>query len=269
MILDWDRSTWRRPDFELFSWDTFPHVLIFDTASYDVQSDLFKRLAYFVEKAGYRDTIEDPSALAGRHGYNAHDYRAEDLARFFAEAARQGICPHSRGVAAGANPGSQRPDSQDLRRLRTWRGGRDIDLPQLSPALRQLLLTHESAHGEFFSLPQFRDGAEAVWESLSPVEKDVWQDYLSSKAYDATDHYLVVNEFQAYLFQQEREEVEAFQSLTLSRMKSRGGEAAALARRLLAEHPHSFLDSFDALDAKLRAAGGLPGGHPLEIFRQK
>ena len=71
---------------------------------------------------------------------------------------------------------------------------------------------------------------EAVWESLSPVEQDIWRTYLSSKAYDATDHYLVVNEFQAYLFQQEREEVEAFQSLTLWRMKIGGAESAALAR---------------------------------------
>ena len=269
MILDWDRSTWRSPDFEVFSWDAFPHVLIFDTASYDVQSDLFKRMAYFVEKAGYRGRIEDPSALAGRHGYNAHDYQAEDLARFFAEAARQGI-----SLTPGESRLEQILEANDL--IRKTSGGFEpgegavISISRSSPpALRQLLLTHESAHGEFFSLPQFRDGTEAVWESLSPVEQDIWRTYLSSKAYDATDHYLVVNEFQAYLFQQEREEVEAFQSLTLSRMKSGGGESAALARRLLAEYPHSFLDSFDALDTRLRAAGGLPGGHPLEIFRQK
>ncbi|HVP18968.1 MAG TPA: hypothetical protein VMU36_08210, partial [Spirochaetia bacterium] len=91
MILWWDRATWRRPDFEVYFWDRFPNVLIFDTATYAVQDDMFKRLAFFVEKTGYRGTIEDPAALQGRHGYNAHDYRAEDLARFFTEAARQGL----------------------------------------------------------------------------------------------------------------------------------------------------------------------------------
>ncbi len=266
MILGWDRTTWRRSDFELYAWDRFPRVLIFDTASYDVQDDLFKRLAYFVEKAGYRDTIEDPRALAGRHGYNAHDYRAQDLARFFSEAEKRGL--------------SLTPGEKDLQKIleandvirRTSTGfdpgeGAVISISRSSSSvLRRLLLSHESAHGEFFSLPQFRDGVEAVWESLSPVERDVWVDYLSSKAYDTTDHYLVVNEFQAYLFQQQREEVEGFQSVTLSRMKTRGGAAAALARRLLAEHPHSFLDSFDALDARLRTAGGAPGGRQLAIF---
>jgi len=268
MIVTWDRSAWRRPDFELFSWDRFPHVLIFDTASYDVQDDLFKRLAFFVEKAGYRDTIEDPGALAGRHGYNAHDYRAEDLARFFAEAANRGLA-----LTPGESDLELILEANDLIR-KTSTGfvpgeGAVISISRSSPlTLRRLLLSHESAHGEFFSLPQFRDGVEAVWESLSPVEKNVWLDYLSSKGYDTSDHSLVVNEFQAYLFQQQREEVESSQSLTLSRMKARGREAAALARRLLAEHPHSFLDSFDALDAKLRAAGGPPGGHALAVMRE-
>ncbi len=268
MILDWDRSTWRNPDFEVFSWDRFPHVLIFDTSTYDVQSDMFKRLAYFVEKAGYRGDIESPSALAGRHGYNAHDYRAEDLARFFSGAAQQGI-----PLTPGEDELEQILDASGVIQ-RTASGfdpgdGAVISISRSSsPILRRLLLSHESAHGEFFSLPQFRDGVEAVWESLAPVEQEIWKYYLSSKAYDVTDHYLVVNEFQAYLFQQQREEVDGFQSLTLSRMIAEGGKAAALARRLLAEHPHSFLDSFDALDAKLRAGGGPPGGHALAVVRE-
>jgi hypothetical protein len=269
MILSWDRATWRRPDFEVYSWDRFPSVLIFDTATYDVQDDMFKRLAYFVEKAGYRGEIESPAALAGRHGYNAHDYRSEDLARFFSEAATRGLA-----LTPGEQELEKILEASDVIR-RTSSGfdpgeGAVISISRSSsPILRDLLLTHESAHGIFFSLPQFRDGVEAVWDSLSPVEQDVWKDYLASKAYDITDHYLVVNEFQAYLFQQRREDVDSFQAVTLSRMIARGGQAAALARRLLAEHPRSFLDSFDALDARLRAAGGPPGSHVLAVTRQE
>ena len=101
---------------------------------------------------------------------------------------------------------------------------------------------------------RIREGVEAVWESLSPVEKDVWLDFLSSKAYDATDHYLVVNEFQAYLFQQDREGVDGFQALTLSRMKARG------------ELPHasqpgcwrSILTRFSILSTPWTRSFGLP-----------
>jgi len=222
-----------------------------------------------VEKSGYRGTIEDPGSLAGKHGYNAHDYRAEDLATFFSEAGR-----HGTALTPGEADLEQALESNDVIR-RTAAGfapgeGAVISISRSSPpALRRLLLSHESAHGEFFSLPAYRKGVEEVWESRSPVEKDVWLDFLSSKAYDTSDHYLVVNEFQAYLFQQDREGVEGFQSLTLDRMTARGGKAAALARRLLAGHPHAFLESFDALDGKLRAAGGPPGGHALAVRREK
>jgi hypothetical protein len=269
MILTWDRGTWRRPDFELYAWDRFPRVLIFDTASYDVQDGLFKRLAYFVEKAGFRGAIENPEALARKHGYNAHDYRAEDLARFFSAAAQQGI-PLSHGE-------SQLQEilvSNDVIRVNAGGfaagEGAVISISRSSaPPLRQLLLTHECAHGVFFSIPGFREGTEAVWESLASDEKEVWLDFLSSRDYDTTDHYLVINELQAYLFQQDRASVEGFQAVTLARMRARGGTAAALAGRLLSGHPHSFLEAFDALDARLGAAGGPPGSRVLAVRVEK
>ncbi len=266
MILSWDRDAWRRPDFELYSWDRFPRVLIFDTATYDVQDGLFKRMAYFVEKAGFRNTIEEWSALEGKHGYNAHDYRAEDLARFFSTAAQRGIAltPEEKQLQEIlVSNDIIRPGSSEF----SPGEGAVISISRSSaPALRQLLLTHECAHGVFFSLPAFRDSTETVWAALSPVEKEVWLDFLSERNYDTTDHYLVVNEFQAYLFQQDRASVDGFQNLTLSRMRARGGAAAALAARLVAERPHSFLDSFDALDARLREAGGPPGSHVLAVL---
>ena len=269
MILSWDTSSWRRADFEVYSWDRFPHVLIFDTASYDVQDGLFKRLAYFVEKAGFRGAIENLEALAGKHGYNAHDYRAEDLARFFTTAARQGI-----PLTPGESQLQEILVANDVIRVSASGfaagDGAVISISRSSaPPLRRLLLTHECAHGVFFSLPAFREGTEAVWESLAPDEKEVWLDFLSSRNYDTTDHYLVINEFQAYLFQQDRASVEGFQALTLARMRARGGPAAALAARLLSGHPHAFLDAFDALDARVRAAGGPPGSRVLAVTAEK
>ena len=44
-------------------------------------------------------------------------------------------------------------------------------------------------------------------------------DYLGTHAYDTTDHYLVVNEFQSYLLQQERTGVWGFQNATFARMR--------------------------------------------------
>jgi hypothetical protein len=264
-LLTWDVASWRRPDFELFSWDRFPHVLIFDTASYDVQDALFNRLAFFVEKAGHAGKIEAPAALAGIHGYNAHDYRAEDLARFFTTADEQGVALSAEeeklaallvenGViqktGSGYAPGE----------------GCVISLSRSSsPVLRDLLLTHECFHGAFFSLPAFREATEKEWASLSPLEQQVWKGFLASRAYDIEDRYLLVNEFQSYLLQQERLFVPGFQAITLSRMRAASPAGAALVKRFLAAHPASFLASFDALDGALQSAGGPPGGDAVGI----
>jgi hypothetical protein len=82
-VLLYDTAAWRNSEYELFSWNRFPEILIMDTASYEVQSRFFKRLAFFVEKRGYRGRLVTNREFAGLHGFNAHDYRAEDLAVFY------------------------------------------------------------------------------------------------------------------------------------------------------------------------------------------
>jgi hypothetical protein len=267
-ILSWDRASWRRPDFEVFSWDRFPSVLIIDAASYAVQDDMLNRLAFFVEKAGHTGAIESPAALAGIHGYNAHDYKADDLARFFNAAAKQGM-----QLTAGEEElAGLLLQNAVLRKTDDGFAAGDgsvISIAQSSaPALRTLLLTHECFHGAFFSLPGFRDAVKSEWTSLSAVEKRVWLSFLASRGYNTRDGYLVVNEFQSYLLQQERKAVAGFQALTLSRMRAGSSRGAALAARLLAEHPDSFLKSFDVLDQALQSQGGPPGGDAITIRRE-
>jgi len=265
LVLAWDRSAWRQPGFELFSWASFPRVLIFDTADYRAQDRFFKRLAFFVEKAGFTGSIPGWQALEGRHGYNAHDYRAADLARFFSAARAEGV-----ELAA---------EEQTLGRILLDAGiivstgsgfapgsGAVLSISRSSsPALRELLITHECFHGVYFSLPSFQAACERAWRSLSDIEKRVWRGFLAMKDYNTDDPGLVVNEFQSYLFQQPREGVKAFQALTLGRLRARSGEDSALVARFLAERPDSFLRSFDELGAALRAAGGPPGGRAIAV----
>jgi hypothetical protein len=136
-----------------------------------------------------------------------------------------------------------------------------------TPLLRSLLLTHEGFHGAFFSLPAFQKAAESEWASLSAVEKQLWLSFLASRGYNTTDRYLVVNEFQSYLLQQERKAVTGFQALTLSRVRAGSARGAALVGRFLAAHPDSFLRSFDVLDQALQSAGGPPGGDAITVRR--
>lgn len=268
-ILTWDQSSWRKPNFEVFSWDRFPNVLILDTASYAVQDDMLNRLAFFVEKAGHAGAIETPGVLSGIRGYNAHDYKADDLARFFTTAEKQGIrlTPGEEALA--------RLLVQNAVLRKTDAGFEEGDGSLISiarsstPLLRNLLLTHECFHGAFFALPAFRAASESAWASLSAVEKELWLGFLASRGYNTADRYLVVNEFQSYLLQQERKAVSGFQALTLSRLRAGSARGAALADRFISAHPDSFLNSFDALDQVLQSAGGPPGGDAATVRREQ
>ena len=106
---------------------------------------------------------------------------------------------------------------------------------------------------------------EAAWAALTQDEQAVWVDYLATHAYDTSDHYLVVNEFQSYLLQQERTGVWGFQNSTFARMRAGTAREAALARRVTASRPASFLKAFDVLDGALQSAGGPPGGQSLAV----
>jgi hypothetical protein len=119
----------------------------------------------------------------------------------------------------------------------------------------------------FFTIPAFREATEAAWAALSADEQAVWLDYLAAHSYNTADHYLVVNEFQSYLLQQERTNIRGFQNITLERMRAGNARQAGLARRLAAARPNSFLDAFDALDSALQSAGGPPGGQSIAIKR--
>ncbi len=212
-VLNYNPLFWRHREFEIFSWNLFPKMLIMDTANYHVQSEFFKRLAFFIEKKGYVGKIVKEELLKNKHGYNAHDYRAEDLARFYNTAYKEKVIlnPYERllkkillynGVLKGNIDGCVYPIT----------GGGIISFSRSSgPYLRRLLLTHESYHGVFFSVPSYREACFSFWETLSPIDREFWKLFLSWKGYNIEkDRYLLVNEFQAYMFQQKEKDVTGY-----------------------------------------------------------
>ena len=203
-LLRYRPEHWRQPDFELFSWTLYPEVLILDSLSYAIQSRFFKRLAFFVEKDGYRGKLLTNEQLRPYHGYNAHNYNGDGLARFFNAADRAGfelnaeedllrqiavahriIEPTDQGYVAGA--GGILGISQES---------------SLFPTLRELLIAHEAYHGVYYMEPGFVAAIDRLWESLDEAEQHYWYLLLSGFRYDITDDYLVRNEVQAYLLQQ-------------------------------------------------------------------
>jgi hypothetical protein len=198
IILAYDQSQWRNPRYEVFRWEHFPSVLIFDTADYAVQDRLFKRLAFFVEKKGYAGRLMGDAALADLHGWNAHDYRAEDLAAFFAAARARNfplteeeeeletILRHT-GVLKGAGAGA----------------GAVLSISrESSEYLRGLFMIHEGFHGLFFIDRDFQEFCRLRWEGLDPAARRFIRAYFDYQGYDGDDSFLVINEFMAHCLQQ-------------------------------------------------------------------
>jgi hypothetical protein len=203
VIPAYPRAAWRDIRYEIFRWPAFPRILIFDTAGYAVQDRLFKRLAFFVEKRDYRGRLVPDGELEGLHGWNAHDYRAEDLARFFEAARREdfplldeerellGILLRN-GIAVRAASGEIQSGE-----------GAVLSISRESPEhLRRRFLVHEGFHGVFFMDEGFREFSRRRWENLDALAKRVFRSYLDFQRYDLADPYLVVNEFMAYCLQQ-------------------------------------------------------------------
>jgi hypothetical protein len=188
--------------FNLYAWDRFPSILIIDTPSYEFQDRMFSRLAFFLEKRGFRGRLLDNDALEKLHGWNAHDYGPQGLSSFFNAAELTGFVLN--------------PEEITLRDIALEHGiitmVRDLFAPGSGGILsisrsssiyeRRLLLTHESFHGIFFASPEYRELCFRLWDSMSPRDKSFFRRFLDELGYDADYRYLCVNEFQAYLMQQ-------------------------------------------------------------------
>ncbi len=206
LVMDWPQENWRIEDYELYRWEILPSVLIFDFADYTIQNEFFTRIAYFVEKKGYKGTLVGDDFVRDAHGYNAHDYKAADLARFYNLAADSGFKLNKReyilrnillynGILVNGSNGKVEAGE-----------GSVISISRESTAgLRRQLMAHESWHGLYFSSEQFRNYVAEVYNRFEERSMGFLRTYFSTYAslqYDINDDYLMKNEFMAYLLQQ-------------------------------------------------------------------
>ena len=201
-ILHYPVESWRDRRFELFSWDRFPEILIMDIATKDIQDRFFKRLAFFVEKAGFRGRLSFDEEIANLHGWNAHNYRAEDLANFFATARRNNfplLDEEWELEAILLSAGVLRRDSAS--RIIPGRGAILTLTRESDRALRSRFLVHEVFHGLFFIDADFREFSLQRWEALPEFAKRFLLVWFDVQAYDTEYEYLVINEFIGHVLQ--------------------------------------------------------------------
>jgi len=176
---------------------------------------MFKRLAFFVEKAGFRDRLAPDEEIAELHGWNAHDYRADDLARFF-NAARRANFPLlaeerelerillDAGIIREAGAG-----------IVGGEGGVISISRESAEYLRFRFMAHEGFHGIFFIDEDFRDFTRRRWQQFPADAKRFLISFFNFQHYDTSDEYLLINEFMAHVLQQPASEAGRYFGQTL------------------------------------------------------
>jgi len=201
LVLDWPLEKWRSKRWEVFRWELFPSILIIDTADYEVQDRLLKRLAFFAEKTDFRGRLSHDNEFAGLHGWNAHDYRAQALADFYDMADKTGFPLNEdeillksilfntgiiRQIEGGIVPGE---------------GGIISISRQSGTSLRRVLIAHEGFHGIFYADEEFSNFSQNRWERLNQQARGVLAAFLDYNRYDTSWDYLVLKEFTSYILQ--------------------------------------------------------------------
>jgi hypothetical protein len=254
-------AAWRHADFEIFRWSLFPGVLVFDTRDYAVQKRLFHRLAFFIEKTGFRGTLHTDGAIWNRHGWNAHNYSAEGLALFFETARARDFPLSAEERWLGDYLVSQGVLRKEKEAFAPGRGGILGISRESPPATRSLLLCHEAFHGVYYEIPEYRDLVEKTWRELPPEQKEFWNIYFTWMAYDTADHYLLVNEFQAYLLQQPLSRIDTQYKITVAQRLAKGNAArGAWIAALLEKYPDMFSRPARILSDYLEKTTGIRAG---------
>ena len=268
-ILDTPLEAWRNPDFELYSWTLFPDILIWDCLDYDIQNRFFRRLSYFVEKKGYRGTLMTSRELEGLHGWNAHDYRPEDLAQFYTVAEKQDF-PLFReelllkdilirnGIILKNPEGGYHEGTGAVLSISR----------ETSGILRERFLVHESSHGLYFTSAEYRDFVLSVWQGLEEDDRALWRFFLGWYGYDPEDEDLMVNEFQAYLVQQRVEDASEYFNIRMKNLLRLYPAQESLLSRGIGENSESFRVWSGIISHWLMEKWGLKPGDFFPLYKE-
>ena len=204
-ILNSKIENWRVKNYEVYEWNVFPHILFFDTLDYDVQGRFFTRLAFFAEKTGFKGRILTNEEIGDMHGYNAHDYSAETLARFFTLAMRTPDVLNEEELILLdilLQNGLLKKEGNDFVPVE----GAVISISRDSQKwLRHNFIAHEAWHGIFFIDEAFRNAVAAVYYTVDDNTMGFIKGFWASQpslGYDQDDEFLMKNEFMAYIMQQ-------------------------------------------------------------------
>lgn len=200
-----------------------PAVVVVEFPSLAEQGAALNRVAALIEKSGApRDRVLGDAALADlirRHGdnpqtfYQGHNYLADQLARFYTLAARQGqkLNPQEerlRRALVDAHALARDGDAtvpQGLQAVVSFSATQrdDPSTPMdesIDERRRESVLRHELSHGLYYTNRAYREHCWRFWrERLTEDERTRLRQMLVRLNYDGSNEELMVNEAQAFL----------------------------------------------------------------------
>ena len=253
----------------VYEWNLIPQVLIFDTADYETQARIFKRLAFFVEKPGYTGRLVENAELEGKHGWNAHDYKPSDLADFFTLAEETGFTLNKEELELKQlllDHGIIQGDAGST----SFSAGKGAVLSvsrETLPNWRYRFLTHECLHGLFFTDENYRKEITEAFYNLEEEEIEFWKHLLDYRQYDVDNEYLLVNEFMAYSLQQPLDEVdEYFKGFLYTRMIAARPWEKVFVENFDRRYTTSFTSAVLRLEKILYTYTGRASGHLANLY---
>ncbi|MCL2481096.1 MAG: hypothetical protein FWF38_05250 [Spirochaetaceae bacterium] len=267
-IINYQIEKWRQEKFEIFSWSIFPEFLVIDTHDYKFQNSMFKRLAFFVEKPESAGKLLTDAQMSGLHGWNAHDYKAEDLCNFFNLAQKTGFSLSDEEellkIILQENKIIKKENSQFL----PLRGGILSISRETIPSLRRVFVMHEGYHGVFFASGEFRKKSNEIWVKTSSDIKLFWQIFLAHRNYDIKNNYLLVNEFMAYHLQQNPTNGQAyFFNYSIPLLRERYPSRKDFFNNLKENYKEEFFSISTEFENTLFSITGLPAGNLIFISK--
>jgi hypothetical protein len=200
-----------------------PAILVIEFPDLSAQAMAMNRLAAWVEKSGVtRDRLLNDAALSrliSTRGdtpqtfYLGHDYAANDLARFFELATRQGQALNTNELRLRAlllevgllEHRARGFEARGLQALVTFTA-QQVGDPLAAAAetvdtrRRESVLLHELSHGIYMTDRAYREFCRRFWrQRLTESERQIWRQFLARQDYDIKNEDLVINETQAYL----------------------------------------------------------------------
>ncbi len=184
-----------------------PEIVVAIFPTMHAQAMALNRVAAFIERPGSpRNHVLDETALRAALGtgaedfdsyYYGHDYRAADLARFFATAAADGLALHEAERELQARLAAAGLFAPPMK-------GALISLPPqgdglLDPPARATILHHELSHGAYFTNADYAGYVKLFWSRLTAAERAAFRRFLGFQGYDTANDDLMRNETQAYL----------------------------------------------------------------------